>query len=193
MPDHNIKTRLLSFIALGILAVPGLANAQDYNVDINKTEIVYLPSPAAAVVIGNPEIADVSVHSPDTLFLVGRGYGETNLLVLDAQGQTVLNAGVTVSQSAKRSNVRVFKMGQGRETYNCTPTCQPAPVLGDAPVFTGNFKGTANPINNTTATGAISRGSSENIQFSRPMGPPPDANPQVFPMDVRAMRKRPPT
>ena len=41
-----------------------------YTVGINKTEIVKLPSPASAVIIGNPEIADVTIHSSDTIFVL---------------------------------------------------------------------------------------------------------------------------
>ena len=40
-----------------------------YSVDLNKTEIVRLPENAGAVVIGNPNIADVSIHSANTLFV----------------------------------------------------------------------------------------------------------------------------
>jgi len=48
---------------------------QSYSVSLNKTEIVRLPSAASAVIIGNPNIADVSVHASDTLFVIGRGFG----------------------------------------------------------------------------------------------------------------------
>jgi len=64
----------------GSLASPALAGStESYKVELNKTEIVRLPGAAASVIIGNPKIADVTVQSSDLLFVVGRGYGETNL------------------------------------------------------------------------------------------------------------------
>lgn len=200
MAIFTFKSALGAVLAISTLSLSVPSFAKDYSVDINKTEIVYLPAPAAAVVVGNPTIADVSVHSPDTLFLVGRGYGETNLLVLDAQGQTLMNANITVSQGFKSGNVRVFKVGAGRETYNCTPNCQPAPVLGDAPRFSGSFKGKSKPINNTTALGTLSSPVRENIQFTQPMTVipqnippnmiPQSAEPQISPAELARIKKR---
>ena len=85
MPSFVFKVLYCSGIAaLAVLcsATMALANGT-YSVDLNKTEIVRLPENAGAVVIGNPSIADVTVHSANTLFVVGRGYGETNLIVLN--------------------------------------------------------------------------------------------------------------
>ena len=70
---------LKALLALGVIALtPGLAHAGTanghYSVELNKTEVVYLPASAGAVVIGNPEIADVSIHSANTIFVVGRGF-----------------------------------------------------------------------------------------------------------------------
>jgi len=124
--------------------------AQDYKVELNKTQVLHLPGPASAVVIGNPEVADVSVHSQNTIFLVGRSYGETNLTVLDTHGQVILNSNVTVGQTLAADGVRLYKMGEGRQTYSCAPQCLPAPILGDSPVFKAENAVNANPITNVT-------------------------------------------
>ena len=84
------------FIGLGIFAISTSTSAQardvqNYTVELNKTEILRLPSAAGSVIIGNPKIADVTVHSSDLLFVVGRGYGETNLIILDSNGNTMLS------------------------------------------------------------------------------------------------------
>lgn len=114
--------------------LPSLASASDtiYRVDLNKTQILRLPAPAGSVVIGNPDIADVTVHSPHMIMVVGRGFGETNLVILDRQGDTMVDADVQVTAITPSNGVRLFK-ATSRETYTCAPYCQPSPTLGDSP------------------------------------------------------------
>lgn len=134
---------IMAFTSAVAFASPAFAGNymsgnQAYSVELNKTEIVRLPSAASAVVIGNPSIADVSVHAADTLFVVGRGYGETNLIVLDVNGQTIMDADIQVLQKYSGNGVRVYNRSL-RQTYNCAPNCQPSPILGDDPEYLKNF------------------------------------------------------
>ena len=128
--------------------------AQTYTVGINKTEILRLPIPASAVLVGNPNIADVSIYSSDTIFVIGRSYGETDILILDTEGRPVLNANIQVNNQVPRNGVRVFFGSSDRESYHCTPYCAAAPVLGDSPNFIGANSGGSSGINNTLALGA---------------------------------------
>ena len=125
------------------------AFGQSYTVEINKTKILQLSSPASAVVVGNPAIADISVHSPTMLFIVGRGYGVTNVIVLNEFGQTVLDADIQVGNNKSNSGKRVLLAGQGWKSFDCNPFCQPAPVLGDDPMFVAQLTGKGQVINNT--------------------------------------------
>ena len=138
----------LSGLCLSAL-LPIAAYAQDYSVEINKTKILQLQAPAAAVIVGNPAIADVSVHSPTMLFIVGRGYGVTNVIILDEFGQTIMDADIQVGQNKSSSGKRVLLAGQGWKSYDCNPFCQPAPVLGDDPMFVAQFRGQGQAIDNT--------------------------------------------
>lgn len=124
-----------------------------YSVGLNKTEIVRLPVSASAVLVGNPEIADVSIHSADTIFVIGRSYGETNIVVLDKAGHTILDANIQVKNALPRNGVRVFYGSSDRETYSCSPYCAAAPVLGDSPAFIGANSAASRNINNTIALG----------------------------------------
>ena len=110
----------------------GSAQASDpiYQVDLNKTQILRLPAAAGSIVIGNPAIADVTAHSPTMIMVVGRGFGETNLIVLDRDGNTMVNADVQVTSITPTNGIRLFN-GNSRRTYSCSPYCQPSPVLGD--------------------------------------------------------------
>ena len=135
-------TSLPLYLGLGLMAVgvPISAEAgstESYKVELNKTEIVRLPGAAASIIIGNPKIADVTVQSSDLIFVVGRGYGETNLIILDANGNTMMNADLQVVNTLPNHGVRLYN-GKSRETYSCIPYCGPSPVLGDTPVYIRN-------------------------------------------------------
>jgi len=149
-----------SIFALSVFALtPTFAYAgqagDHYSVELNKTEVVYLPANAGAIVIGNPDIADVSIHSANTIFVVGRGYGETNLVVLNSAGHKIMDADIQVVNNLPAHGVRLYN-GKQRETYSCVPYCQPAPVLGDSQQFLASNRGRATPINNNIATGTPS-------------------------------------
>ena len=170
-------TAIMAVMSFSPMAMAGqyMSSGQAYQVDLNKTQVLRLPASAGAVIIGNPSIADVSVHAADTLFVVGRGYGETNLIVLDRQGQTLMEADIQVSQSVSPQSVRVFN-GGNRQSYNCAPTCQPAPVLGDSPDFIGDFTSSERPIISSEALGA--QGVSP--QGSGPIGSGPSSRGNEF-------------
>lgn len=126
-------------IGLGGLAFAAAApahagSAQSYTVELNKTEIVRLPGAASSIIIGNPKIADVTVQSSNLIFVVGRGFGETNLIILDAQGNTMMDADLQVVNTLPNNGVRLYN-GKARETYSCIPFCGPSPVLGDRADF----------------------------------------------------------
>ena len=155
-----------------------------FRVDLNKTQIVRLPAKAGSIVVGNPAIADVSIQSADMIFVVGRGYGETNLVILDRQGNTMMDADIQVTAVTPTNGVRVFNGGM-RATFNCAPYCQPAPVLGDSPDFIGANTGESGKsggigsifedlVGNMTdnLTGGASGGSSSSpAGGSQPSGP----------------------
>jgi len=69
MLDRAAKLAIYTFLTVSTLGVSATnASAQSYSVELNKTELVRLNQSANAVVIGNPSVADVSVHSDRTLF-----------------------------------------------------------------------------------------------------------------------------
>ena len=151
---HFLKSLSL-FLGLGLLATSVPISAQagstdSFKVELNKTEIVRLPGAAASIIIGNPKIADVTVQSSDLIFVVGRGYGETNLIILDALGNTMMNADLQVVNTLPTHGVRLYN-GKNRETYSCIPYCGPSPVLGDNPRFIGNNTSDARELDSIPA------------------------------------------
>ena len=173
MRNRSFKTVKTLLIGLSIVTCAGSASAAEYILDINKTEVLNLPVAASAVIIGNPNIADVSVHSTNTLFLIGRAYGETNLIVLDAQGQTVLNADISVGHDVPKNGIQLTKIGEGRESYSCTPRCLPAPVAGDSATFRGTYGSTGGAITNGTVSSAPAGPTSAASSSGRSLSGPP--------------------
>ncbi len=159
MLKHLIKPVSRSFAGLaGISATlmfASLAQAENYTVEMNKTQILRLPATASAIVVGNPEIADVSVHSPTLLFVIGRGYGTTNVIALDELGQTIMNADIQVKNAATPSSRRKYMVGKGWQSYDCAPLCQPAPTPGDAPSFSGQYGYSGTALNNSGVPATI--------------------------------------
>jgi len=151
-------TSLPLYFTLGLMAasVPVAAQAgspESFKVELNKTEILRLPGAASSILIGNPSIADVTVQSSDILFIVGRGYGETNLIILDSSGNTMMDTDLQVVNTLPQHGVRLYN-GKNRETYSCIPYCGPSPVLGDTPGFIGNNTADAVELNSVPAFSA---------------------------------------
>lgn len=144
--------------AATLVSAPSFAGnpGNSYSVELNKTEVVRLSEPASAVIVGNPKIADISVHSADTIFVLGRGYGQTNLIVLNGAGDTIMDTDIQVVSPVSVGNVRLYS-GRARETYSCAPHCLPAPVLGDAVQFVVRNTPETREINTTVISGASGR------------------------------------
>ena len=128
-------------IALGLaLAGPPIAAAQELkqaemnelvDVAVDEARIIRVSRAPASVVIGNPLIADVLVEENGLMFLIGRNYGTTNLIAVDADGQEVASMDVVV-RTGGRNAVSLFK-GTGRVALNCSPRCETELDVGDSP------------------------------------------------------------
>ncbi|MEM9670539.1 MAG: pilus assembly protein N-terminal domain-containing protein [Pseudomonadota bacterium] len=116
------------------------AEAQQVSVEANKSVAVSIRNgDAASVVIGNPNIADVSVHNSNLLFITGRTFGTTNLLVYDAEGRRLYSGDVAVTTSTA-SILTVNRAGENH-TFDCAPNCRPILAIGDEEgYFTRNFQ-----------------------------------------------------
>lgn len=89
---------------------------------MNQAKIVKLARPADTIVIGNPAIADAAVQDSSTIVLTGKGFGVTNLVVLDTDGNPIVDEQVVVSRDSPFS-VRVYKRANV-QTLSCTPMCE---------------------------------------------------------------------
>ena len=114
--------KLLIGVALVALTQVSPALADTLNVRLDKAQILRLDVPAAIIVVGNPDIADVTVENPTLLFVMGRSAGETNLLILDAAGEEIMNLDLAVIGELDR-HVTVHRDTVQISTYSCSPRC----------------------------------------------------------------------
>ncbi len=102
-------------------------------VTVDQARLMKLPERVATVVIGNPLIADVSLQPGGMLVITGKGYGTTNLVILDRNGSPIIDRLIEVQ--GPRDNVMVIHRGLDRETHSCTPVCERRITLGDTPKY----------------------------------------------------------
>ena len=130
------------------------ATANDVVVLIDQVSLVRLDRPVAEIVVGNPSIADVAVQSGKVLIVTGKSFGETNLIVIDAEGKTIIDRRLIV-QEPRAGFVTVYR-GSARQTLHCAPYCAPELMIGDAPDIFSSVSGqitTKQSISQTAAEG----------------------------------------
>jgi hypothetical protein len=135
--SRKLPQRLLVAAAL-VAAGTGqsaLAESNVVPVLVDQATLVRLDRPAAEIVVGNPSIADVSVQSGKVLVVTGKSFGETNLIVMDADGKVVVNRQLIV-QEPRTGFVTMYR-GGARQTLHCAPYCTPPLVIGDTPDIFG--------------------------------------------------------
>lgn len=134
----SIQRRIAASALALLLAVPAApvqaeGEGKLVSVKVNMARILRISAPANTVIIGNPRVADVTIQDPQTLVLTGKSYGQTNMIVLDSQGNPIADTLIEVVQ-AQADLVTVY-MGSARTTLACAPVCQPTIMLGDDPSF----------------------------------------------------------
>ncbi len=103
------------------LAAAAPALAQSLVVPIDHSMRLGVQGQAASVVVGNPAVADVTVVDSHTLFVSGRGYGETDVVVLDHAGRTIYSGDVIVAATGG-GRASVYR-GSDRTDMACAPYC----------------------------------------------------------------------
>lgn len=74
----------------------GSAHAQAVRLEVDQSQPLRFNSPVTGVVVGNAGIADVIVHDPKTIFVIGKSVGQTHVMAVDARGRTVFSGNVQV-------------------------------------------------------------------------------------------------
>jgi len=120
-------------LAMTVLLSPVAAPAADVSIILDQAKLLKLPEKVSTIVIGNPLIADASLQPGGLMVLTGKGYGTTNLLVLDRSGNVLMEKSIEV-KGPTADTVVVYR-GTERETYSCTPMCERRITLGDGNTY----------------------------------------------------------
>jgi Flp pilus assembly secretin CpaC len=129
----SMITRVLTTLAfgLGLAAAPALAASENdvVSVYVDQAKVAKLPPGTSTLVIGNPAIADVTMLKTNSVMVItGKGYGETNLIALDAQGEILDEKNVRVLPS---KTALIVQRGDSNLSYNCDPLCERTLQLSD--------------------------------------------------------------
>ena len=134
----GIRAALLAVTAAGGLFSslawadsPGETAQRDMRIDFDQTSVVRLDRAVKTVLVGNPAIADAQLVDPKTVYVLGRMFGQTNIVALDAAGVEVLNTRITVGVSNNQV-VTLYRGAQGQRTLACSPRCERTLTQGDA-------------------------------------------------------------
>lgn len=121
--------RKLALGAALLAMATGVAEAGEVQVALDQSRPIMLPGTATGVVIGNPTVAGVSVQNDHLLFVTGRSYGSTNLIVVGANGRPIYEARITVIPD--ENNVVMVTRGVATARFDCNPQCRRRPDISD--------------------------------------------------------------
>jgi hypothetical protein len=98
-------------------------------ITLDQATVAKVPTGTATLVVGNPAIADVTMLKGGVgMVVTGKGYGQTNLVAIDADGTVIDEKQIVVVPT---HSVLVVQRGDARSSYTCNPTCMPTVQLGD--------------------------------------------------------------
>jgi hypothetical protein len=124
-------------------AVKGATQVNDgLTVPMDEARIITFTQPVATLFIGNTTIADVTVIDSHHAYLLGKTFGATNMIGLDANNHQVMNAQINVTNRVVGS----VTLNRGAETYNysCTQMhCETSPRPGDPTSYVSTTETTA--------------------------------------------------
>lgn len=120
-PSGAAKLAAAAFALLST-ATGAAAEEQFLRVHMDHARVLRLDRPVSKVIIGNAAVADATVADAQTIVLTGRNFGTTNLVLLDADGNAIVDERILVSID-EGNTVRVFRQTD-RSVLSCTPNCE---------------------------------------------------------------------
>jgi Flp pilus assembly secretin CpaC len=152
-------------MAIGVLLCPAAAVAAEpwadsIVVNVDQAKLVKLPGRVSTIVVGNPLIADVTLQNGGVVVLTGKGYGATNFIAMDRNGEVLVDRQIQVEGPTDQL-VTVYR-GVERESYSCMPICQRRVTLGDGDGYFKTSIDQAGALNSTAQGSAAAAGKSPN-------------------------------
>lgn len=158
-PHRNARAVLALAGAIALSATAAARSAEPVppviTVTVDNAKVMRLPEKTRTVIVGNPIIADVSLQKNGILILTGKSFGATNLIALDGAGEMLAES--TISVQAPQASVVMVQRGLDRESYSCTPNCQPSVQLGDSTKYFGEVSGQADARRSLAISGGAAK------------------------------------
>ena len=92
----------ISALTLAFFYTSAAFAAQELIIKTDQTQLINVAGVPGAVIIGNPSIADATVHG-DKIFVHGRAFGSTNLIILDENGNQLASLDITVQMGGENN------------------------------------------------------------------------------------------
>jgi len=127
-----IALPIIATLAITTMAMPVSATEtaeESIIVTVDRAKVFRISRAASTIIVGNPAIVDVTIEDEKTLVLTGRSFGVTNLIILDLEGNPVIDQTVIV-RGHETNTVRIYRRSS-RETMACAPVCEPTLTIGD--------------------------------------------------------------
>ena len=121
--------QLMVAAGIAIAATHSVQAQNALSVELDGARILKLDSPASDVVIGNPNVADVTVQTPNRLVVIGRAPGITRLIVM-SEGTVTMDTQVVVAARGTSSQVSVLAPDGNNVTetiFACGDRCTVVP------------------------------------------------------------------
>lgn len=152
--------RTLFAMGIGALLWPLAALAEPtagtIAVNVDQAKLVKLPTRVATIVVGNPLIADVTLQNGGIIVVTGKGYGATNFIAMDRNGEVLVDRLIQVEGPTDQL-LTVYR-GVERETYSCMPICQRRMTLGDGDTYFKSVSDQANQLSGQASGTATASG-----------------------------------
>lgn len=129
MPSNG-KTVFFAWVIAALTASAASAQEDMLRVYMDHARVLKLDRSVSKVIVGNSKVADATVADARTIVLTGRSFGTTNIVLLDGDGNAILDERILVSID-EGNTVRVFRQTE-RSVLSCTPNCEQHSQQGEA-------------------------------------------------------------
>ena len=96
---------------------------------IGKSSMMRVPSAISRISVGNPTVADVTLISPTELYLLGKTYGSTNLIIWrKGAGPTAIDVNVNIDVA--RMEAKIHELLPGEKGITVRPAADSVILTG---------------------------------------------------------------
>jgi hypothetical protein len=152
-----LATAALSILPAAAVSAPKHAAKHDTDglvVPMDEARLITFTQNVATLFVGNPTIADVTVIDSHHAYLLGKTFGSTNMIGLDANNHQVLNSQINVTNRV----IGAVTLNRGADTYNYSCTrlhCETNPRPGDPTSYVSTTESAAQQHQDASMKAAV--------------------------------------